>query len=406
VEIDYLIKKFKIICFYSVTVFISFLLAASVLNIILSIYRINHKIDHTKSYLKLKEYYNSERAEVLLEKSDNKIILTYSLSSDYNESFKKELSFTHHPDDYVIYVYGSSTIVSKPPVFSDNYYHFPDILESRLNSSPSKKDFKVYNFGVKWADSYAIKKIAESTVDFKLPDLLIYYYEGGADYELAYRTAGIKEQYYLLKSGLLKNLFAHRFFDKIPGWKTTVSYANWFLIAYVEPVLINLIQMSGLVEIKPEPFEKYNSLIYEDIKKNILDVASYAEKNNIPIIFITCLDNIKAKPFGIYKTTQKYYKSALEEKNYSKKMEYFIEAKDSEIFTGDIRAKSEVYDFFRNLPKRNFSHVYLFDLREQMFKEGFSFDYDYFYDYGHPKPHTNKIIADYLFEFIKNRNLL
>ncbi|MBL7129975.1 MAG: hypothetical protein ISS45_00990 [Candidatus Omnitrophica bacterium] len=396
-----LIERCKTTLFYFVILIPLFFLIVLISNIGLSINRINNHIDHSKIYQKLKSYYDSKRADVSLEGKDNKITIIYK--DDSTGSFRRGINFNHSPDDYIIYVYGSSPIISKPPLFAANYLHFPTILESRLNSMTNKKTFRVYNFSMVWADSYSLKEIIELTVDYKKPDLAIFYYEGGVDYELAYRAANIKEGYYFIKSGFLKKLFSWKCLDKIPGWKTLVSYGDWFLVAYVEPSLINFMQRLGLVRIDSEPFKKYNQLIIEDFKANILKLINYVERKNTALVFVTCLDNLKAKPCGIYRITQKYYELGLQEEDYSQMIEYLVKAKDSEIFTGDLRGKSEVYEFLRSLSNLGSSNVYVFDLRQRLFQEQFTFDYDYFYDYGHLKPKANEIIADYLYEFIVDK---
>ena len=378
----------------------------SLVNIAGGLYRINRSPDRGEAYGSIKDYHASDRAEVSLSEGRGTIVIDYRYDEGPDGAFRREIPVLHRAADRVIYVYGSSPIVSVPPVIGTGYKHFPELLESKLNSRPGEAAFRVYNFGMKWADSYGIKKIAEATLERGKPDLIIIYYEGGADYELAYRAGGVKERYYLLKSGLLKRLLCRRGLDRLPGWKPLVSYGDWFMIAYVEPVLINLAQKAGLINIDPEVFEGYNRLVAEEFGANINELGDIIKEKGVPAVFVTALDNITARPFGTPETTDRYYLSALKETDYDKRMGYFEIAAASEIFTGDIRAKPEAYELLRKMPHLEEDGFYLFDLREELKKEGFGFGYGHFYDYGHPKPGTNRIISDRIYDFMQAEGII
>ena len=399
-------KYSKALFFFILFLPLILLLLLAISNIAYQINKINRGIDHAQIYQELKNYYNSKRSEVSLDVQHGRVFITYKYNREPSMTFKREFVLDDSDEDFVIYLYGSSPIVSKPPIIGKGYLHFSTILESMLNRSSDRKIFKVYNFGMKWADSYAMKKIVELTIDYKKPDLVVIYYEGGVDYELAYRAGKIKERYYLFKSGFLKTLLTPRFLDNIRGWKIFVAYGNWFMHGYLEPRLINFIQRLRLVKIDPEPFNRYNQLVFENFKENIIDLVSYVDKKDLPIIIVTCLDNLEARPFGVYNITNRLYTLGMKEKDYYRKMEYLIKAKDSELFTEDIRAKTEAYKFLQDLIELESLNIYVFDLRQKLFKEQFEFDYNYLYDYGHLKPKANEIIADYLYEFLVQRKLI
>jgi len=381
-------------------------LILSLVNILGSLCRINITPDRGETHNRIESYLASDRADVLLSESPVGVAITYRFAEGPDGVFQREIPLRHEESDFVIYAYGSSPIVSVPPVIGAGYKHFPELLESRLNSLAGETKFKVYNFGMKWADSYGIGKIAEATIGRERPDLAIVYYEGGADYELAYRAGRVKERYYLLKSGLMKWLFCRRTFDRIPGWKQFTSYGDWFVIAYIEPVLINLAQKTGFIRIDRKAFDSYDMLVTEEFGKNMALLGDLMRDKGVPAVFVTALDNITARPFGIPEVTDKYYLSALKKEGYKARMVYFMKAAASEIFTGDIRAKPEAYEFLRNMPHFKEGDLHLFDLRKELMGERFGFGYGYFYDYGHPKPETNNIIADRIYEFMLKEGMV
>ena len=398
-------RYFSIILFFF-SLFISLVLLLSFVNLIYSTYRVNNKIDHDRVWDRLEQYCNTEKAEVSLGKDDEKVILEYKHKAYPFLDFCRKIEFNHSSEDFVIYVYGSSPLVSRPPVIGRRYRHFSEILESKLNSRIQEKKFKIYNLAMKWADSYALKEIIEKTVDYSEPDLAVFYYEGGVDYELAYRAARIKEDYYLLKSGLLRRILTPRFLDNVPGWKIVVEYGNWFMNGYLEPALINLVQKLRLVKIDPVPFESYNGLILDRFERNIKHMVNYMDGRGVPLVIVTCLDNLEARPFGVVEITDKLYRKGMEQENYEKKMEYLVRAKDSEIFTEDIRAKTEAYEFLRSLEDLNLSNIFVFDLRRKLFNERIGFDFNYFYDYGHLRPKANRLIAENLYNYLIRENLI
>ena len=204
----------------------------------------------------------------------------------------------------------------------------------------------------------------------------------------------------------MKWLFCRRTFDRIPGWKQFTSYGDWFVIAYIEPVLINLAQKTGFIRIDRKAFDSYDMLVTEEFGKNMALLGDLMRDKGVPAVFVTALDNITARPFGIPEVTDKYYLSALKKEGYKARMVYFMKAAASEIFTGDIRAKPEAYEFLRNMPHFKEGDLHLFDLRKELMGERFGFGYGYFYDYGHPKPETNNIIADRIYEFMLKEGMV
>jgi hypothetical protein len=399
-----MLKKIKYIIFFLILFIPLAVLILSVVNIGFNLYKINKGIDHFKIYHNLGKYYKTKITEVKLSKENNSLLFDYYYKNGFDLQFKRKIPLDITTDDYLIYVYGSSPIVSKLSFHSEKVL-FTNILENKLNAENKEKKYKVINFGMTWLDSFGIKKTVQESLKFKKPDLMVCYYAGAVDYDLAYRAAGIRKNYYLFKAGLMEPVLDLSFLDVIPGFKKIrIDFIDWFINSYIETALINLTQYLGLVYIDPKPFQKYDELITEKFALNFQKIKNIAVKNDIPLVFIPSIVNLKAKPFGAYQLTQNYYSRASQENNYRKRIELLIKSKDSEIFSGDIRPKSAAYDFVNSLDNRQ-KNTYVLDLKQQLIDEQFSFGYSHFYDYGHPRPKLNQLIADYLYRFIKKEKL-
>jgi len=373
------------------------LLAYGLANVTYNIYKIR-RIDYDGIYSELNDYLESDRGELSLKPDNDKIQIEYNyrIQDGPYKPRRIEVDFAPSPDDYVIYVYGSSPVVSRL-LFSSEKSLFPFLLQSRLNLD-KKGTIDVYNFGVESFDSFDLEKLIKATVKFRKPDLMIYY-EGHMDYEAAYLT-GIKREFYFLRGNFFRYLFGVASFkkEKAGSLEKIAEIGDWIIRSTVEPNLLNFLQKFGLVSIPPDPFTGYNRLIERYYERNIKEIIGFCGQQDLPVIFVTPIANLKVKPFGVYGITQKYYLLGLKERDYRKTITYLNKARDSEIFTCDLRAKSGLNDFLRGLDSED---VYVLDLETRLMDEKFGFDYEYFYDIGHMKPGLHRIIAAYLSDFIE-----
>ena len=391
-------KKLKLVLFYAAILIPLGLLIILTLSIVMKVFTIN-TIDYEKIYSNLENYLKADKGQIGLSLNEGELTIRYNYKikeGPYKPRIKK-VKFTPNPDNSLIYVYGSSPVVAKLPLSKDLL--FPALLEKLLNSGRKGKEIELYNFGLESFDSFDIKKLLEATVEFKKPNLIIFY-EGHMDYESAY-IANIKREFYFLRGKFFRYLFGVAFlkqaYTNIDPVKQIVEIGDWVIRATVEPNLLNLVQRASVVTIPSEPFKRYNRLIESYYGKNVKEIIALCNEYDVLIIFVVPVANLHAKPFGIYDITQRYYKLGLAEEDYHKRIAYLNKAKDSEIFTGDLRAKTAMNDFLRTL---NQEDVYVLDLENELIKEKNVFDYQYFYDIGHVKPRLHKMIADYLYDFI------
>lgn len=356
--------------------------------------------DYTAMRNDLENYLKSEKGELRFSDAGKDLILDYRHKAR-NASYKPSgarFSMEDGGAERLVYVYGSSPLVTK--LFSTSKSAlFPARLEDRLNSAGGAK-YKVFNFGVVSFDSFEIKEIVKATVGRKKPDLIIFY-EGHMDYESAY-AAAVKQCFFIIRRGAYVKIVDYIFEHKFPGYRAVIV-ADWILRSAIEPNLINFLQRIGALTLEEEPFREYDGMILAGFKKNLGEVITVGRENGIPVVVVTPIANMLAKPFGIYDMTEKNYRYALREDDYASRMTYLVKAVETEIFTGDLRAKPGLYAFIKGLSGHG---GYVFDLEGDLQKEKFPFDYTYFYDIGHMKPELHEIVAERLYGFLREKKLV
>jgi len=381
--------------FFIVLFIPALLLLGAIVSISIGIYKIR-RIDYESIRLNLKGYLEKEKGKASVTIKDEILYLDYSyyIKNGPYKPNHRQFSIKAEGSDYLIYIYGPSFLSSSPPFFKGDFPFFPLVLEAKLNTH-NKNKFRVVNFGIEGLDSFDVKEIIKETVKCRKPNLIIYYDLSAADFECAYFTC-IKKDFYLV-TGFLKKI-SGLFILKQPLQVGRVNqYADWFLRAYVEPILINLAQQFNIIKIEKEPFLQYNELIASYYRQNISEIIKFTQNKNIPLVMISSVSNLESRPYGIYPETDKLYGQGMKEKEYFRRIDYLTRAKDSEIFSGELVIKSEIYTFLRSIEKKN---VYLFDLQKKLVDRKFGFSYRNFYDYGHMNPDSHKLIADYLYEFL------
>ncbi|MEW6101743.1 MAG: hypothetical protein AB1481_05555 [Candidatus Omnitrophota bacterium] len=351
------------------------------------IYQIK-KVDYRQISRELKDYLEKDKGKITVKLKDNYLFIDYAdyLGGEIDKTRKRNFPYENRPESSVIHIYGSSPIISRPFFFRGDFPFFSAVLSEQLK----ERKIKVYNFGMSSFDSSDIKELIEKTVALDKPELIIFYDCSGSDFENAYFT-NIKRRFSLL-CPFLKNII------KIN------RLADWFYKSQIEPNLINLLQKITLLNIQREPFEEYNELIFSAYKKGIHDIIRVAQVNNLPLLILPSICNLEAQPFGIQGVADSDYKLGIKEKDYSRKIASLMKARDLDIFTIDVGGpRAAIHDFLADI---NETGVYVLDLQKELEKEKFPFNHKYFYDIGHMRPALHKIIAEYLYAFITENELI
>lgn len=177
---------------------------------------------------------------------------------------------------------------------------------------------------------------------------------------------------------------------------------RWYS-ACKRPAILEILQKLRLVSIDYKDYPIYNDMILGSFKNNVKDIIDITKSKEIPIILITPVGNLHAKPYGEVDKVNRLYDKGIRSDNYETSIYYLRKAKEEETLTGVIRAKDELLDYLRQI---NNTRVYVYDLEKELIEEKFGFGEEDFIDYLHFKERSHKLIASKIFEFISdNKNI-
>jgi len=372
-----------------------------IFSVILNVKKIQ-KNDYDKIYTCLNDYLKKDKCEVGLAQKDGYFYLDYHylLENGLYKPAGKGVGFKNDHPGKLVYFFGSSEFAFKPPFFKGDFPFVTKVLYDQLNSY-LPKGAQLINFSMNALDTFDIEKIAKSAVALKKPDLLIYYDVGASDFEGAYFSC-IKNNFKVI-SPFIKNLSRLIIFKSPPKMGKANQAADWFMRAYVDPNALRLLQWANIIKIPWEPFTAYNQLIMSYYKNNVMRIVQLAKEKDIPLIIVAGVSNLESPTFGIYSMSDAFYDKGMHQKDYSKRVLLLQQAKDTEIFTGELCTKSPIYEFLASLEVEN---VYVFDAYSKLKSDKVKLGYNLFYDYGHMRPELHKIIADYIFTYIKEKDIL
>ena len=277
---------------------------------------------------------------------------------------------------------GSSVVISDGETFST-------YLGRRLRKTVA--NVRVVNLGVNAIDSFSLKvRVLASLSGLKGrgDPALIVIYAGHNDYTNPYQFV-VTPAYQAFRWELKLIRFL---FSRDESW-------FWFVRERTPPLLYAL-QVSGAVRFDDLDYTATNDLILRHFQQNLSAILVAAADRHIPVVLITPIGNLYAQPYGALDATHAYYDMGLESERYEERLHYLMAARDSEIFTLSIRAKSRLIDYLRAL---NSEGVYVFDLESKLIEERFQFGNSDFLDYFHLNDRTHRLVADRLAEFMLSR---
>jgi hypothetical protein len=95
--------------------------------------------------------------------------------------------------------------------------------------------------------------------------------------------------------------------------------------------------------------------------------------------------------------------AAMKSKEYLERHRLLTQARDLEIYTSDIRAKSVVLDYLRQLRRKN---VHVLDLESALVRARIEFGANIFTDYFHFNKRGHAIIERHLFNLLERTQVL
>jgi lysophospholipase L1-like esterase len=266
-----------------------------------------------------------------------------------------------------IFTFGASSVV----VSSGNT--FSQFLETALIKEQCHA--KVINFGVPGLDSYSIKRRVKQALDSTavLPKLAIFYL-GHNDFNNAYDK--VLKPAFPRFDLLLQPM--HFFYKRQDDFQEGMTYPYYCRLK--NPEIIDYLQQLSLTTIHDPIHGRYDSLILHHFKQNLNEALFQFTSRNIPVLLLTPIGNVYAKPVGNREKVSDTYMAGLKENDYLAAYRLLKSAQNNELLTYDVRAKSDLNSYLKSL---NEPLVNVLDLEGRLVESRFAFDDSHFLDYFH-----------------------
>lgn len=278
-----------------------------------------------------------------------------------------------------IYFIGASSLV-----WPSKEESFVAEVQKRI---PTKR---VANLGIPGIDSGELLEITKRALNNN-PEMIVVY-AGHNDFTNVYRNILDTKQDIFSKTKL-EWIIEHTGIGKV--LVNITRYQNWFAMDdfVIEPKYTVLMNRLGLAKINESKYQEINTAIAQEFNTKMISIENLAKRQGTKVVFVTPISNLKIKPY----TTKKYsdlYNEAMNNKTISQKekTEKLIEAKDGDLFSGDIRAKSVLIDTIRKRKR-------VIDLEKIVKETNIPTS---FYDYVHLKPETHIIVGDIIANYLIN----
>lgn len=381
----------KVILITISLLFIS-VVALFILMLISGVRKIN-STDYAAIYNQLADYLAKPKGKVeVVDAKDGQIIVRFI----YNDNRPHRVLETRVPlknnnNAKKIYVFGGSEVFTDKEAVKFLEYNFPSRLNNLLVRDYKDK-FTVYNFGMAGVDSFDERDIISAILNVSRPDLIIYYDTSSTDYIKPYFMF-LRKHFYFIWNYVL---------DKPRGPR---KFHMWLseLVGWLDADLLSYAQEFKWIKLNSQAFDSYNDLIVSYYKKNTLDIINLARGNKIPLVVVTPITNLLMPPHGPNPESSDFYARAKKERDYLKKVNYLFEANDGDIFSFRIGRKKKVHEFLNSLKSPG---IYVFNLEDELIRDKFNFDSTNFFDRLHMKKDAHKKIADKLYLFLKNNDVI
>ena len=282
--------------------------------------------------------------------------------------------------DINIFVFGGSSVVfTTGQTFSQH-------LQARLRLAGHRA--VITNFGHPGIDSHFVRRQALAVLDAaKVKPELVILYMGHNDFINTYHNAVVRPYWSLLP--LCRVVYALTNTER----HTINSFEGYMRV--VMPVIVKALQQVGLVTVHDESPRSYDKLILETFMSNLDHMVAAAHRHGALTLVLTPVGNLRKEPYGSIHTVTAPYQAGLAAKDYHQALRYLEQARDAELLTNDIRAKTPMVQALRRYAAPGAVAV---DLETNLKERHFSFGDEDFEDYLHMRDSTHELIADILFK--------
>jgi len=295
------------------------------------------------------------------------------------------------PDEYQgldprhrnVFVLGASSVVVSDGAAFDRH------LEARLTEHNS--GIRVLNLGVNGIDSFSVRgRVVEALISAKAAPALIILYLGHNDYTNAYQLV-ITPRYY--RAFDVPFRLAHACWRLAPG--KSMDYFWYSRVA--APKVLKFLQAAKLVRFDGLDYGAADELILASFRGNVERIIATAGEEGVPLLFITPVGNLHAAPYGDFKRVSQEYEMGISAEHGEEAVRHLVAARDAEVFTPSIRAKSRLNAYLRTVSRPG---VEVLDLESRVLAAECGSDESLFLDYFHFSEEGHQLVADSLLQHI------
>jgi len=301
-------------------------------------------------------------------------------------------------DVFNIFIFGGSSVV-----LTDSGT-FTDYLSESLQKKYGKH-IQLHNLGHVGYDSYDVLNRIRPTLAEASPDMIILY-SGHNDFTAIYQAE--THRYFMLENNPYLNWLTEIVYHHIllPHSKMTnrkiIESFDGYRDFYLEQSFIMMLQDIGWITVNPAHFRQVDQMITAHFKKNLETIVQLTNEQRVPLIVLTPISNLMAKPHGVSQSSRKPFNKAQQTVDYQQRMDLLRKAKDLDYFSGSTRAKTPLLNIIRNI---NGNNVHMLDLEQLMTDQKVDFGFDYFKDYVHLTGKAHQLIAEILANEISQKEL-
>ena len=301
------------------------------------------------------------------------------------------------PGQRVIYAFGGSSLVYP------RWTNFPAFLRKGEEKEP--RQWHVVNFGHAGYDSFSVRQQVEKAVRRAPPDLVIIY-SGHNDFTSAYWNDLLPHLYLVAGSPVLNALsgLAYYIGSSMRDASRDVERLTYevYMHTSLEPAMFGMMSRTvGLYSGFHDMFSKINKLVLQGYQRNLNAMLGVCRKAGVPVLLVTPVSNLHFAPVGLDGEAEQLFARGLAAASYKERIKLLARARDADVFSGMVRAKSMLLNHLRSRHKP--PSVYVLDLEDELHREQNPMDDTQFSDALHMTVPMHKTVARYLFWYIVDK---
>jgi len=148
------------------------------------------------------------------------------------------------------------------------------------------------------------------------------------------------------------------------------------------PPLIRLAQEAGCVTLDPQVVDILTERVVPPYRENTLTIVERVAETGAPLLVVTPIGQLGMEPYGPLSTARALYEEGAAQSDPVARNRLWVQARDAELFTSDLRTKTPMLDVLRQLGPAPAPGLPLSvcDIETRFVQEGQPFDATHFAD--------------------------